>query len=120
MVGNVILDKEQIKKVLKEYYIDRYDDCTVLIKDVRDEKELTGIVISHKHKVNSNTYVTLEEELSIEDLKEIFSDIFNNAGYVAEYVYLDTYEKANGIFTSLILKNIGITLHKQKVKCKSK
>lgn len=83
-----------------------------MIKKVTDTNALTGVVISFKYKVNSNDYKALEGELSIDDLKEVFSDIF----YVAEDVYLDTYKKDNGIFPRLILKNSGGSLIKQRVR----
>lgn len=120
MTGNVVLSKEQIKKVLKEYYKNKYGNCSVLIKEVRDENELTGIIISHKYIVSSNIEIDLEEELSIEDLKEVFSDIFSNSDYVADHVYLDTHVSGSGFTEFLNLNSVNIILKKHKVKCKIK
>ena len=69
MIGNVTLNREEIKKFIIDYFSD-YKDIKVYFKETC-AKTGTGIVVSHSHETKNGSTIKLNEELEIDDVKEI-------------------------------------------------
>ena len=118
MIGTVILKKEEIKKFIIDYY-DNYENANVYFKET-NLKTGTGIVVSHTHKTKNGSVIKLEEELEIADVKEIFTNVFKEKGYVATNVHLDTKRTGEGYGEYTYLHAVRVELHKkEKVKQKT-
>ena len=118
MIGNVTLNREEIKKFIIDYFSD-YKDINVYFKETC-AKTGTGIVVSHSHETKNGSTIKLNEELEIDDVKEIFTNVFSNEGYVATNVYLDTKRIGDGYGECIELQSIKVSLHKkEKVKQKT-
>ena len=118
MIGTVVLDNEKIKEVVGAYYKD-YKNVCVNLKSVNG-KENTGIVVTHTEQIKDNINLNLEEELEIEDLQKIFTDLFKNFGYVATNIKLGHKHSGSGYGESIKLEGIVVSLNKlEKVKQKT-
>ena len=118
MIGNVTLNREEIKKFIIDYFSD-YKDIKVYLKEPCG-KTGTGIVVSYSHEIKNGASIKIEEELEIDDVKEIFTNVFSNEGYVATNVYLDTKRIGDGYGECIELQSMKVSLHKkEKVKQKT-
>lgn len=112
MIGTVTLNREEIKKFIIDYFSD-YKDIKVYFKET-SIKTGTGIVVSHFHETKNGSKVKLSEELEIDDVKEIFTNVFSDEGYVATNVYLDTRHTGDGYGECVELQSIKVQLHKKE------
>jgi len=118
MIGTVTLNREEIKKFIIDYFSD-YKDIKVYFKET-SIKTGTGIVVSHSHETKNGSKVKLSEELEIDDVKELFTNVFKEKGYEATNVYLDTKQNGEGYGEYTSLERIKVQLHKkEKVKQKT-
>lgn len=118
MIGSINLNTVKVKEVVGAYYKD-YKNVVVFFKEIC-EKERTGIVVSHTEEIQNSVSVVLDEELEIEDLKEIFTYLFKNKGYVTENVRLNTKTCGSGYGEYIRLDSIDVRFKsKEKVKQKN-
>lgn len=118
MIGTVNLNRDEIKKFITDYFAG-YKDIKVYFKETC-AKTGTGIVVSHSHETKNGSTIKLNEELEIDDVKEIFTNVFSSEGYVSTHVSLDTRQIGDGYGECIELQSIKVQLHKkEKVKQKT-